>query len=637
MVKSSPEKSQQEDLIAPKIRRLPASPGVYLFKDDCGEVIYIGKAKSLRQRVKSYFQASASRDFKTDFLRLRARDLDYVVTDSEVEALILESSLVKKHQPRLNVRLKDDKSFLHIKLTVNEEYPRVLLTRRIRNDGARYFGPYLPASLARNTIKIINRHFLLRTCSIQIDGGLDRPCLEYYIHRCLAPCVAGLCTSPEYSTAVQDVILLLEGKNEQLIEALSKKMREASKAELFETAAFYRDRIGLIKDLAEKQKMASTGRDDLDIFAFYREGARLALQLFSMRNGRVVGKREFFWEDLEFFEPQTFLRDALQQYYLEQSYAPETIFLPCRIEDQALIEQWLTEKRRTMRRRKARIMIPRRGGNLDLVLLVERNAKIAFEARFKVLRSDRAAVLDRLQTELGLPELPRCIEAFDISNIQSSEPVASMVVCKEGVMTRRGYRKFKIRVPTVPNDFAAIQEVVFRRYRRLLKEGGELPHLVLVDGGKGQLHSAYQALSNLGLDDIPLASIAKREEIIFVQGQEDGFSLPRSSPALHLIQEIRDEAHRFAVSYHRKRRSLRDFRSELDAVPGVGPKRKKRLLQNFGSTRRIRQASIEELTPFLGEKLAKRLKEYLELENRPKREADSTKGAVVVERRKGRD
>lgn len=634
MQNSPPTAPGDENLITAKITGLPTTPGVYLFKDDSGGIIYIGKAKNLRQRVRSYFQASHSRDLKTDFLSRHARDLDYVVTDSEVEALILESSLVKKHQPRLNVRLKDDKSFLHIKLTLNEEYPRVLLTRRIRNDRARYFGPYLPASLARSTIKIINRHFLLRTCSIQIDGGLDRPCLEYYIQRCLAPCVGGLCSQSEYARAVQDVILLLEGKNAELIQVLTEKMKAASEAEHYETAAFFRDRIRLVRDLAEKQKMASTGRDDIDIFTYYREGSRLALQLFRMRNGRVVGKREFFWEDLEFFDPRTFLRDAIQQYYLEQTYAPERIFLPSDIDHKELIEEWLTNKRRTVSRRRARIVIPKRGANLDLVLLVERNAKIAFESRFRVLKSAKLSLLEKLQSELGIPQLPRHIEAFDVSNIQAAEPVASMVVCKDGLMSKRDYRKFKIRVPAIPNDFAAIQEAVLRRYRRLLNEERKLPDLVLVDGGKGQLHYAYQALSKLGLDDIPLASIAKREELVFVQGQDDGFSLPRSSPALHLIQEIRDEAHRFAVTYHRKRRSIRDFTSELDAIPGIGPKRKKRLLQNFGSVHRVKLATIEELTPFLGEKLAGTVLRHLEIGETSSEAPDSVVSSKIVEGRK---
>lgn len=597
-----------------KLDRLPGSPGVYLFRNEKKQIIYIGKAKSLRNRVRSYFQNNRSLDPKTEYIARHATDLEYIVTDNEVEALILESTLVKKHQPRLNVRLKDDKAFLHIKLTVNECYPRVLLTRRVRNDGALYFGPYLPASLARNLIKIIHRHFQLRTCSIPIDGKLERPCLEFHINRCLGPCVEGLCSREDYQRAVQDVILLLEGKNEQLIGQLTAKMHEAAQQEHFEAAAFFRDRIRLVRELAEKQKMALAGEDDIDVFAYYREGSRLALQVFTLRGGKVVGKREFFWEDLEILDPRVLLRDAVQQYYLNAGFVPHQIFLPVEIEDQEIIQDWLNEKRLRSSRSKVQLVVPRKGEKLDLLLLVERNAKISFESRFKIARSAKLKVLETIQERLNLPRPPKLIEAFDISNIQGSEPVASMVVCRDGVMSPRDYRKFKIRSITGPNDFEAMREVVHRRYRRLSEEGGEWPDLVLVDGGKGQLHSAFQALSQLGLEDTPLAGIAKREEIIFVQGQDDPVRLNRASPALHLIQEIRDEAHRFAVTFHRKRRSMRDFDSELDRVPGIGAKRKKRLLQNFGSVARVRRATVEELTPFVGRKLAETLKRELSAE-----------------------
>jgi len=594
-----------------KLDRLPGSPGVYLFRNEKKQIIYIGKAKSLRNRVRSYFQNNRALDPKTEYIARHATDLDYIVTDNEVEALILESTLVKKHQPRLNVRLKDDKAFLHIKLTVNEPYPRVLLTRRVRNDGALYFGPFLPASLARSLIKIIHRHFQLRTCSIPIDGKLRRPCLEFHIDRCLGPCVEGLCSREEYQHAVQDVILLLEGKNEQLITQLTAKMHEAAAQEHFEAAAFFRDRIQLVRELAEKQKMALAGEDDIDVFAYYREGSRLALQLFTLRGGKVVGKREFFWEDLEVLDPRVFLRDAVQQYYLNAGFVPRQIFLPVEIEDQEIVQDWLNEKRLRSSRSRVQLVVPRKGEKLDLLLLVERNAKISFEARFKIARSAKLKVLETIQKRLNLPRPPRTIEAFDISNIQGDEPVASMVVCRDGAMSRRDYRKFKVRTITGPNDFEAMREVVYRRYRRRTEEGGELPDLVLVDGGKGQLHSAFQALSQLGLEDVPLAGIAKREEIIFVQGQEDPIRLNPASAALHLIQEIRDEAHRFAVTFHRRRRSIRDFGSELDRVPGIGAKRKKRLLQNFGSVARVRRATVEELTPFVGRKLAETLKREL--------------------------
>ncbi|GAB4240213.1 MAG: excinuclease ABC subunit UvrC [Acidobacteriota bacterium] len=602
-------------ILEAKLERLPDGPGVYLFRDAQGKILYIGKAKNLKNRVRSYFQAGRTEGLKADYIRTRAADLDYIVTDNEVEALILESQLVKRHQPLLNVRLKDDKSFLHIKLTTNEPYPRVLLTRRIRDDGARYFGPYLPASLARNLIKIINRHFQLRTCSIPIDGKLERPCLEYHIHRCLGPCVDGLCTPEEYRRAVEEVILLLEGHNQELLRHLEAKMKEAAAREQFEAAAFFRDRIRMVQDLAEKQKMASTTAENVDVFGYYREGPRLTLQLFTLRDGKVVGKREFFWEDLEIFDPPTFLRDAVQQYYLSARQVPDTILLPSPIEDQDIIEEWLSSRRQT--RRKVRILVPKRGTRLDLLMLVERNARIAFDSRFKILRSEKRKLLEDLQQVLALPQLPRRIEAFDISNIQGAETVASMVVCLDGVMARKEYRKFKIQSVTGPNDVLAMQEVVTRRYRRVLAEDTELPDLVLIDGGKPQLNAALQALAQLGIDDVPVCSLAKQQEEIFLPHRSDPVRLDLTSPALHLLQEIRDEAHRFAVTYHRKRRSLRDFASALDEIPGIGPKRRKRLLQHFGSIEGIRRARREELVPLVGARLADLIKKRLEQPSAP--------------------
>ena len=595
------------EVLEAKLENLPEKTGVYLFKDSRQRVLYIGKAKDLKHRIRSYFQSSRGVDHKTEVLTERIQDLDYIVTDNEIEALILESTLVKRHKPKFNANLKDDKAFLHIKLTINEPYPRVLLTRRVLEDGALYFGPYLPASLARNTVKIINRHFLLRTCDLDIDGNLDRPCLEYYIKRCLGPCVRGLCTKEEYQRAVEDVILLLQGKNEELIRSLSSKMMQASAEQHYEAAAFYRDRIRMVKDLGERQKMILAGVDDVDIFAYYREGPRLALQLFTLRSGKIVGKREFYWEDLELFHPAQFFTDAIQQYYLTAGFVPREIHLPARIEEQELIRQWLSEKKG----RQVRIVVPQKGEKYNLLLLVERNAKIAFETRFKLLKSQKQKVLENLQKDLDLPEIPRHIEAFDVSNIQGAETVASLVVCQEGVMKKSDYRKFKIRTVQGSHDFASIYEAVRRRYQRLIDEERSLPELILIDGGKGQLHFAYQALSELKIEEIPLASIAKRQELVFVQGQEDPIQLDRTSPVLHLIQEIRDESHRFALSYHRKRRALRDFTSELDEIDGIGEKRKTRLLRNFGSVRRIREASLDELAPFVGEKLARSLKEKL--------------------------
>ena len=603
-------------MLEEKLQALPEKPGVYLFKDLDQVTIYIGKAKNLKHRVRSYFQSSRSQNHKTEILKKFIHDLDYIVTDNELEALFLESNLVKTHKPKFNVHLKDDKAFLHVKLTVNEPYPRVLLTRRILQDGALYFGPFLPASLARNTIKIINRHFLLRTCDIEIDGNLERPCLEYFMKRCLGPCVRGLCTKQEYDLSVKDVVLFLEGKNQELIDSLQRKMDRAADIQRYEAAAFYRDRIQMVRDLTEKQKAIQGGKEDVDVFAYYRESSRLALQLFTLRRGRIVGKREFFWEDLDFFQPARFLRDALQQYYVNTAFIPHQIHLPVEIEDQELISQWLSERRPgNGKKPKVRIMVPRRGTKHELLLLVERNAKIAFETRFKILKSEKDKLLERLKTEFDLPEIPNHIEAFDVSNIQGRESVASVVICEDGLMNRSQYRKLKINTVDGSDDYQSIYEAVYRRYDRKLTEQTSLPDLILIDGGKGQLHSAYQALSKLGIEDIPLASIAKREEWIYVQGREDPVILPRNSPVLHLMQEIRDEAHRFALTYHRKRRSIRDFHSELEQIPGIGEKRKKRLLRNFGSLARIRRASVEELMPFVGEKLARTILQTLDTDS----------------------
>ena len=601
----------REAVLEVRLGQLPDQCGVYLFRDTRQNIIYIGKGKNLRQRVRSYFQISHSTDRKTEVLKQHIWDLEFIVTDTEVEALILESTLVRKHKPKFNVNLKDDKSFLLIKLTINETFPKVLLTRRKIRDGALYFGPFLPASLARNTIKIINRHFLLRTCDLEIDGTLDRPCLEYYIKRCLGPCVRGLCSQNQYDRAVKDVILLLEGKVNELIRNLTDQMLSKSKKQQYEAAAFYRDRIGMVRELKEKQKMILNRPTDIDIFAYYREGSRLALQLFTMRKARIVGKREFYWEDLNYFHPARFLRAALQQYYLTSEFVPAEIYLPTESAEQDLIRSWLNEHQSFQKRKKVRILVPKRGHKYDLLLLVERNAKIAFERRFKISTRPKFKILEELQNRLNLAELPDRIEGFDVSNIQGNETVASMVTCVNGRMEKSNYRKYRIKTVSGPDDFSSIFEVVRRRYRRLVDEKKDLPKLVLIDGGKGQLHSAYQALSEIGIEETPLISLAKREEHIFVQGQEDPVILERNSPVLHLVQEIRDEAHRFAVSYHRKRRSLRDFSSDLDQIPGIGEKRKKRLLSNFGSVSRIRQATTEELTPFLGKKLASLVKEGL--------------------------
>lgn len=590
-----------------KLRILPTLPGCYLHKDKSGRIIYIGKAKSLRNRVRSYFQSSKTFDPKTRELVARITDFDYIVTDTEVEALILESNLVKAHQPRYNVHLKDDKSYPHIKIT-NEPYPKAVLVRRLVNDGGKYFGPFLPASLAHQTLELINKYFMLRTCQIPIDGKLDRPCLEYHIKRCLGPCVKGLCQEEEYMEAVADVHELLAGRATQLVSSLNGRMERASNDLRFEQAAKYRDQIRTIQRLAEQQKMMVMTESDIDIFGFYREGSQAALILFTMRDGRVVGKREFYFEEiLEPFDPAEFLGEALPQYYASSDYAPGEVHVPADFEDLPLLEQVLGAKRG----RRVFIKSPKRGNARGLVELVSKNARLKFDQRFRIRRFDGGKLVSELQDVLELREPPRRIECFDISHIQGAETVASMVVCIDGEMRPSEYRKFKIRTVKGIDDFASMREAVYRRYSRVLSEGEELPSLVMIDGGKGQLSAAARALRALELEALPVVALAKREETLFVKGHEDEpVNLPSHSPILHLVQRIRDEAHRFAVTYHRKRREIRDRTSELDGVPGIGPKRKETLLRNFGSVERVSKASIVELKPFIGLQPAELLVEY---------------------------
>lgn len=594
--------------LAEKLARLPEAPGVYLLKDSEGKTIYIGKAKILKNRVRSYFQEARGIDHKTQILRQLIHDLECIVTDSEVEALLLESHLVKKNKPRFNVHLKDDKSFPYIKLTINEPFPRIFITRQMRKDGALYFGPYLPASLARNTLKLIHKHFQLRTCNIPIDGKLPRPCLDYHIKRCMGPCVESLCTTQKYQQGVRDVRLFLEGKNEDLLAKLRTRMIEAAEQELFEAAALLRDQARMLEALSERQKMVLYSMEDADLFGFHQQGRRLALQVFTMRGSRVVGRREFFWEDLEGFEAAEFLSGALRQYYVEGSFIPCEIFVPVDFDDRPLLEAVLSDRRG----QRVRILVPKIGDRRRLLRLVEMNAKLAFDNRFRTLRAKSEELLEALRAALSLDILPRRIECFDISNLQGTDSVASMVVCENGQMKKADYRKFKIKTVHGPDDFSSMREVIYRRYKRLLEEDQALPDLVLLDGGKGQLSAAREALLELGLDVLALASIAKEEEILFVQGHEDQpVVLDSTSPVLHLIQQVRDEAHRFAVTYHRQRRTQRDFQSQLEDIPGVGAKIRTKLLRAFGSVKRVREASLEELARVLGPRKAARIHRHL--------------------------
>src|SRR5262245_3570570 len=601
-----------------KLQNLPVEPGCYLHKNAKGEIIYIGKAKSLRNRVRQYFQSARALDLKTQELVARIADFEFIVTDTVAEALMLESNLIKQHKPRFNVLLKDDKTYPHLKLTLNEEFPRIFKTRRIEKDGGAYFGPYLPASLADKTVTLINREFQLRTCSeevYQIYKRAGRPCMEYQIKRCAGPCQKDLCKPEEYAEAVNDVRLLLEGKDKELADELEKRMLAASEEMRFEMAAKYRDLMRTVRALSEHQKMMMGFEQDIDIFGYYREANQLALQLFTMREGRIVGRREFYWEDVSVdgFDPGEFLGAVLEQYYTTGNYVPIEIHVPVDWEDRGLLEQVLSEKRG----RRVYILDPQRGKKREMIDLVEKNAKLCFDQRFRVVKLDWSKALQELQETLALAQYPRRIESFDISNIQGAENVAAMVVCEEGEMKKSDYRKFIIKTVEGADDFASMREAVYRRYSRLLKEEKQLPDLVFIDGGKGQLSSAAAALHDLGLADLPIAGIVKprgrHEEIshLLLKGREDEpIFLEKTSPMMRLVRIIRDETHRFAVSFHRQRRAARDFTSELTSIPGVGEKLKERLLRNFGSLKRVSEATVAELKPFVGQRQAEMIVEH---------------------------
>jgi len=600
--------------IEEKLQTLPTKAGIYLHKNTSGKIIYVGKAKNLRNRVRSYFQASRNLDYKTRQLVKQITDFEFIVVDSEVEALVLESNLIKKHKPRFNVMLKDDKQYPHLKMT-NEPFPKVVITRKIVRDGANYYGPMLPASLARKTLDLVNRAFQLRTCDIEIDGKLSRPCLEYHLKRCLGPCVKGLCTQSEYQEAAGDVKTLLEGKNKELAADLEQRMWRFSEDGKYELAAKYRDLRNTVIALGEQQKMAYTAERDVDIFGFYREEQRLALQLFTMREGRIVGRREFFWEDLpedDSFDAGDFLGEVLIQYY-STDYVPLEIHVPNDFEDRAALEKLLTERRG----RRVRIFHPKIGEKRHLVELVETNAKIAFEQRFRVLKPDSQKVLEELQEVLELSHFPDRIESFDISNISGSENVAGIVVFDNGKPAKDLYRRFIIKTVDGQDDFASMHEAVLRRYKRILDEGGQLPRLIFIDGGKGQLSAASAAMNLLDLEQIMLVGLVKppkkHKEIshLIVRGREDQpIPFERNSLAFRLILHIREETHKTAVEFHRKRREKRDFTSELSEIPGIGEKRKMKLLKEFGSIERIAKLSVEDMAQLVGKRAATDIVEH---------------------------
>ncbi len=635
-----------------KIRTLPTQPGVYLYKNAEGEVIYVGKAKNLRARVRSYLLEASQANAKTGSLMREAVDLDYIMVANEQEALALENNLIKQRHPRFNILLRDDKTYPYVKLTLADRYPKVFVTRRLRKDGAAYYGPYFPGNLAYRIVELIHRSFLIPSCKVDLGRYHPRACLQYYIHRCLGPCVEGFITPESYAGAVRDAQLFLEGRHAELERTLTARMMAAAESEQFEAAARLRDQLSTVHQLQEKQRIATAEEgDDADVFGYHFEAGSLAVNLFHVRAGKIVDRREFFWEDLpdllEALEPDApetagerevpfhagqLFSALLKQLYIDQQYVPRSILVPADFDDREALAALLSA--RTGHR--IELAVPQRGEKRSLVDLASQNAKQSYTQRFRVLEPSRKAIQETLADLLMLPELPRRIECFDISHIQGAETVASLVVWEDGKMNKQLYRKFKVMTVLGVDDFASMREVVHRRYRRLLEESGgpagqivgpdtqpaemgkaavseskasrepkSLPSLILIDGGLGQLHAAADALESLGLTSQPLASIAKREEVIYLYGNEDEpIVLDRRSPVLHLIQLIRDESHRFAVGYHRQRRAMRDRDSELLAIPGVGARTRQRLLTHFGSLRDVQQATAESLAAVVPRKTA---------------------------------
>jgi len=621
------------DLLA-KIRTIPTEPGVYLYKNAEGDVIYVGKAKNLRSRVASYFHEGRWEDAKTGTLVREAVDVDYIVVANNKEALALENNLIKQRKPRFNILLRDDKTYPYVKLTLGERWPRVYVTRRLRKDGSNYYGPYFPGNLAYRIVDLIHRNFLIPSCKVDLTRFHPRPCLQYYIKRCLGPCVQDLTTADIYQEAVRDVKLFLEGRPTDLSRSLHVRMEQAAAAEEYERAARYRDLISTVEQLQERQRLASAEGDDADVFGYHYENGMVAVNLFHMRGGKMVDRREFFWEDLpEFTAPESSRRDVacnvsadsateasestdaaggdvasnvstefvpgeffsalLKQVYIGQPYVPRNLYVPVDFEDRVELEDLLSEQEadRSVRPTRVHIFVPQRGDKRSLIDLAGNNAKQSYDQRFRVLKPNARKIQEELQDVLSLPDLPKRIECFDISHIQGAEAVASMVVWEDGKMKKSDYRKFIIRTVEGVDDFASMREVVTRRYKRLQEEKKAMPSLVLIDGGLGQLHAAAEALDRLEIINQPLAAIAKREEILYVYGQEkDPIALDHHSPVLHLIQLIRDEAHRFAVTFHRKRRQMRDRSTELLEIPGVGESTTRRLLEHFGSVQAVKQA-----------------------------------------------
>ena len=590
-----------------KLERLPERPGVYLFKDAKVQVIYVGKAASLRSRVRSYFQEARPHDPKTDALVRQIRDLEYVVTDNELEALMLEATFVRKHRPRYNIILRDDKHYPFLKLTTNEPFPRLLVARRVASDGATYYGPYYPATAMRETLRLTRQLFALRTCSIEIDGRLERPCIQYHIGRCHAPCT-GWETREGYARTIADVQRFLEGKHDSLATTLTQEMEGAAAALNFERAAMLRDRIQALNRVRERQKMISTVEVDQDVVGLVRQGADACVELFFVRRGRLVGQEAFFFDRLAGTGEGEILSAFLRQFYSKNVIPAPEILVSEDVPEAPLIEEWLS----ALARRRVQLHTPQRGGKREFVAMAEANAAIALQNHLLARGNRQQVILEELQRVLALNEVPNRIEGYDISNTQGTEQVGSMVVWENGSMKKDDYKRFRIKTVAGADDFASLREVLQRRFARALQEGNTLPDLVLIDGGRGQLNVGVRVLQELGLDYLPVIALAKQEEEVYRPDSLHPLVLDPTSPGLQALQKIRDEAHRFAITYHKTLRAKRTIQSVLDTIPGVGPAIRTSLLKTLGSARRVREASVAELAsvPKVTPKLAQRLHEY---------------------------
>jgi excinuclease ABC subunit C len=600
-----------EDLKA-QIARLPEQPGVYLYLNRAGDTIYVGKARALRDRVRSYLGARGTSP-KTEALLDEAVGLEVIVTDSVVEALALENNLIKERSPRYNIKLRDDKTYPYLRLSTSEGFPRVSVVRRVANDGDYYAGPFMPASLAWQTRSLSHKLFGIRSCREVITGQRGRPCLEYDIKRCLAPCVAAICTQEQYQHAVRDARLLLDGRTEELVDDLESRMYAAADEERFEQAAQLRDTIRTLETLRDRQqKMATPRMGDRDAIGVKLGPGGAVVQLFQVRSGRVVDRVEMVTnaDQARDARLEDLLDRAVAHVYADHAPPPE-VLLPVALPDMDLLAEWLSARAG----RQVLVSVPQRGDKKALIDLAARNAALSYDARFNEDGAANHEALETLQAALGLAALPRRIDCFDISTLQGAETVASMVVCQDGRMKKSEYRKFRIRhtgsdsrLPTPDSrfldDFAAMHQVVGRRYRKVADDDGPWPDLIVIDGGKGQLNAAYEALEALGLDHVVAVGLAKQEELVFTRDREDPIAFGQGTPALRLLQRIRDEAHRFAVTFHRTARAGRDLRSELDDITQVGPRRRRQLLTTFGSVAGVRRASREDLTAVVGAKAA---------------------------------